>query len=148
MIEKLDIKNGGVEDLLNCIKKINEVIDTANAIQKEREAERFEIQEWIGILEAVRQSVNVHEKQIDELQMKAEPEKCETPVDSYAEQRKWVGCLVRYKICNWEGGWRTDVLDDIVDHPIYPFKMRNGDTAQVCELVTANEIYPNKARTW
>lgn len=27
MIEKLDIKNGGVEDLLNCIKKINEIID-------------------------------------------------------------------------------------------------------------------------
>lgn len=70
------------------------------------------------------------------------------PADPIAPQRKWVGCLVRYKICNWEGGWRTDVLDDIVDHPIYPFKMRNGDTAQVCELVTADEIYPNKARTW
>lgn len=70
------------------------------------------------------------------------------PADTIAPQRKWVGCLVRYKICNWEGGWRTDVLDDIVDHPIYPFKMRNGDTAQVCELVTADEIYPNKARTW
>ena len=27
MIEKLDIKNGGVEDLLNCIKKTNEIID-------------------------------------------------------------------------------------------------------------------------
>lgn len=70
------------------------------------------------------------------------------PADTIAPQRKWVGCLVRYKICNWEGGWRTDVLDDIVDHPIYPFKMRNGDTAQVCELITADEIYPNKARTW
>ena len=55
--------------------KLNEIIDTVNAIQKEREAERFEIQEWIGILEAVRKSVNVHEKQIDELQMKVEPEK-------------------------------------------------------------------------
>ena len=30
MIEKLDIKNGGVEDLLNCIKKINEIIDYIN----------------------------------------------------------------------------------------------------------------------
>ena len=70
------------------------------------------------------------------------------PADTIAPQRKWVGSLVRYKICNWEGGWRTDVLDDIVDHPIYPFKMRNGDTAQVCELITADEIYPNKARTW
>ena len=55
--------------------KINELINIINAIQKEREAERFEIQEWIGILETVRQSVNIHEKQIDELQMKTEPDK-------------------------------------------------------------------------
>lgn len=68
--------------------------------------------------------------------------------DPYAEQRKWIGCLVRYKICDFQGGWYTDVLDEIVDHPIYPFKMRNGQTAQVCEVVEPNEIYPNKARTW
>lgn len=76
--------------------KINELCDVINTIQKEREAERFEIQEWIGILEAVRKSVNVHEKQIDELQMKVEPEKCEDP---YAEQRKWIGTLCRF----WDG---------------------------------------------
>lgn len=75
MIEKLDIKNGGVEDLLNCIKKINEVIDVVNALIKEN---------------------NIHEKQIDELQMKAEPQKCETPADPYAEQRKWIGKLCRF----------------------------------------------------
>lgn len=62
--------------------KINELVDAVNTIQKEREAERFEIQEWIGILEAVRKSVNTHEKQIDELQMKAEPEKCKTPTEN------------------------------------------------------------------
>lgn len=64
------------------ISKLNELIDTVNTIQKEREAERFEIQEWIGILEAVRKSVNVHEKQIDELQMKVEPEKCKIPAEN------------------------------------------------------------------
>ncbi|MBO7735506.1 MAG: hypothetical protein J6S67_23275 [Methanobrevibacter sp.] len=32
MIEKLDIKNGGVEDLLNCIKKINELVDAVNGM--------------------------------------------------------------------------------------------------------------------
>jgi Zn-finger nucleic acid-binding protein len=65
--------------------KINELVDAVNTIQKEREAELFEIQEWIGILEAVRKSVNVHEKQIDKLQTKLEPEKCEKPSDPYAE---------------------------------------------------------------
>lgn len=74
MIEKLEKQNTWGE----CLEKLNEVIDAVNAIQKEREAEWFEIKEWIGILEAVRKSVNIHEKQIDELQMKAEPEKCET----------------------------------------------------------------------
>lgn len=64
-------------DLREIMDKLNELVDAVNTIQKEREAERFEIQEWIGILEAVRKSVNVHEKQIDELQMKLEPEKCE-----------------------------------------------------------------------
>ena len=85
--------------------KLNEVIDAVNTIQKEREAERFEIQEWIGILEAVRESVNIHEEQIDELQMKLEPHKCE-PIengkcaknaqDPYAEQRKWIGYVCRF----------------------------------------------------
>lgn len=35
MIEKLDIKNGGVEDLLNCIKKINELVDAVNEFGKD-----------------------------------------------------------------------------------------------------------------
>jgi hypothetical protein len=75
---------------------LNHVVDVVNTIQKEREAERFEIQEWIDILEAVRKSVNTHEKQIDELQMKVEPEKCKALVDPYAEQRKWIGKLCRF----------------------------------------------------
>lgn len=77
-------------DLREIMDKLNEVIDAVNTIQKEREAEWFEIQEWIGILEAVRKSVNIHEKQIDELQMKVEPEKCKTPpenVQTDAESR-------------------------------------------------------------
>lgn len=92
-------------DLREIMDKLNELVDAVNTIQKEREAERSEIQEWIGILEAVRKSVNVHEKQIDELQMKVEPEKCETkkdikkePLDRYIKQRRWVG-----KLCKFEG---------------------------------------------
>lgn len=69
-------------DLREIMDKLDEVIDTVNTIQKEREAEWFEIQEWISILEAVRKSVNVHEKQIDKLQMKLEPEKCKTPPEN------------------------------------------------------------------
>ena len=98
--QKLRVKNEGAYDTCDAvekfnmiIEKINELVDAINTIQKEREAERFEIQEWISIIEAVRKSVNIHEKQIDELQMKIEPEKCE---DQYAEQRKWIGKLCRF----------------------------------------------------
>lgn len=95
------------------IDKINELCDAVNTIQKEREAERFEIQEWIGILEAVRKSVNVHEKQIDGLQEAFESiHPClkykdlnKAPADPYAEQRKWIGKLCR---C-----WDSDINDDI-----------------------------------
>ena len=93
-------------DSAKLMGKINELCDIINTIQKEREAERFEIQEWIGILEAVRKSVNIHEKQIDELQMKLEPEKCETPVDPFAEQRK---CIC--KLC-WF--WNDDKADKVI----------------------------------
>lgn len=84
IIQKLTIAGKKYEypDTTALVEKINELCDIINTIQKEREAERFEIQEWIGILEAVRKSVNIHEKQIDELQMKVEPKKCEIPAEN------------------------------------------------------------------
>ena len=63
MIEKLKKQNTWGE----CLKKLNELIDVVNTLIKEN---------------------NTHEQQIDKLQMKIEPEKCEDP---YAEQRKWIG---------------------------------------------------------
>lgn len=97
MIEKLDIKNGGVEDLLNCIKKINELIDAVN-----------ELQEFADVadkqLATLMEKNNIHEKQIDELQMKvnklaptinfAQPKVKENVQKPYDEQR-WVGCLCK-----------------------------------------------------
>ncbi len=79
MIERITTEYPDFDDLKYTV---NQLVDAVNAIQKEREAERFEIQEWIGILEAVRESVNVHEKQIDELQIKVEPHKCEPAENS------------------------------------------------------------------
>ena len=111
MIEKITNQNQIARHKL--AEKINELIDAVNTIQKEREAEWFEIKEWIGILEAVRKSVNVHEKQIDELQEAFESiHPCfkykdlnKIQADPYAEQRKWIGTLCR---C-----WDSDINDDI-----------------------------------
>lgn len=78
-------------DFLN---KINELVDVVNTIQKEREAERFEIQEWIGILGTVRKSVNKLEtmaKNTNTVLKSLVKTKHEEPTDPYAEQRKWIG---------------------------------------------------------
>lgn len=48
MIEKLGCFTGEVSPAdLRIAEKINELVDAINTIQKEREAERFEIQEKI-----------------------------------------------------------------------------------------------------
>ena len=53
------------------IKKINELIDI--------------IEELDDAVSATMDSVNIHEKQIDELQMKLEPEKCEPAENIYTK---------------------------------------------------------------
>ena len=58
MIEKLDIEPTQSVATNHCIiSKINELCDTVNNIQKERETERFEIQEWIAIIGDLRKQV-------------------------------------------------------------------------------------------
>lgn len=87
MIKELNLEevNNPGEATLKAFSILNQLVNAVNTIQKEREAERFEIQEWISLLEAVRKSVNIHEKQIDELQMKLEPEKCEPAENAYTK---------------------------------------------------------------
>lgn len=119
------------------VRKINELVDVVNTIQKEREAEWFEIREWIDILEGVRESVNVHKKQIDELQMKLEPEKCK-PVDPYAEQRKWIGKLCKFRDCE-ECGWQYGILMDIIENKDYPYLMEDVEWAE-CQPVLEDEF--------
>lgn len=79
--------------------KINELVDAVNAIQKEREAERFEIQEWIGIVSDLRSRVPVVESRVSILEEHAHPTATTEPADQYAEQRKWIGKLCRF----WDG---------------------------------------------
>lgn len=124
------------------VDKINELIDAVNTIQKEREAERFEIQEQIGILNAVCKSVKIHKKQIDELQMKVESEKCETPAknvqDKFAEQRKWIGKLCRFRdnpVCEWEYG----ILEKFYEDTAYPFLDTDGYEYVECEPVKPDD---------
>ena len=166
MIEKLDVikhtdnlydKNGFITNVAcgeATISKVNELIDAINTTQKEREAEWFEIQEWIGILEAVRKSVNVHERQIDKLQMKLEPEKCKTRPenvqpdaesrpenvqDKFAQYRDWAGKLCRF--------WNVDkdkaiygILEEVKADWAYRFQKKGENYLfDHCEPVKPDE---------
>jgi hypothetical protein len=169
MIAKLDLientdnlydKNGFITNVAcgsATISKINELVDAVNTIQKEREAEWFEIQEWIGILEAVRKSVNIHEKQIDGLQMKVEPEKCETRSenvqtdaetrsgnvqDKFAQYRRWAGKLCRFWDIDKDKAI-YDILEEVIADWSYQFKTKSDYIFDHCEpvLPTDNAIY-------
>ena len=162
MIEKLDrhikTEENGVRiscppTQADCIDKINELVDTINSIQKEREAERFEIQEWIGIIEAVRKSVNkhrklidtlveennIHEEQIDELQMKVEPEKCETSSENVQDPTKWLGKLCKFWDDNYKITKHFGILTRIDETAIVPYEAENGFWYCACEPINPTD---------
>jgi oligoendopeptidase F len=105
MIEKLDrhikTEENGVRiscppTHADCIDKINELVDVVNELHEEAENNARIRAKHENLIDTLVEENNIHERQIDELQMKVKPEKCETPVDSYAEQRKWIGKLCRF----------------------------------------------------
>lgn len=115
MIEKLDIKNGGVEDLLNCIKKINEVVDVVNQ------------------LVSCEQARTCHEL----------IHKNEAPADPYAEQRKWIGKICKF--WNWDTGLvhysKLITIKDINDGEMSncPFRADDGCWYMYCEPVKPDD---------
>lgn len=105
MIKKLKLYKifGDERDNTELMNAINQVMDIVNILVKEN---------------------NIHERQIDELQMKLEPKKCETPTDPFAEQRKWIG-----KLCwVWDDdddertfAKLTEIIEDDDDRPFKCF---------------------------
>lgn len=164
MIEKLErhtrVEKGLTQDIkISCppeqpeiVSKINELVDAVNDIQKEREAERFEIQEWIGIIESVRKSVNAHKKQIGDLQNRItafdDPTYHEEPAENgkcskmekgpYAEQRKWIGKLCKFRD-NYEDKWHFGVLEEIYEHSDFPFGDFDNFEWAICEPVKPDD---------
>lgn len=166
MISRLDRLQGRDIYENTALAKINELVDAVNKLQEEAEnnariradhehkieefqAKDEEIAEWIDILEAVRKSVNVHEKQIDELQMKLEPEKCDIPdsddaiqevihSDPYAEQRKWIGTLCEFWDYDGEEKWFS-ILEHIDKNSPYQYCASGDWWYKHCEPVKPDD---------
>lgn len=157
--DEMDMSVGAVNTRFadtELVRKINELCDIINTIQKEREAERFEIREWIGILEAVRKSVNIHEKQIDELQMKVDVLFSRFDVISLAlekkntrphkEQQDWLGHIVEYG--NADDGFKYGILTNIDDtFSAFPYEIDNGrDATADCWLPDDSLFYKREEK--
>lgn len=97
MIEKLDTKMDCVEITVlgkhtECLgfdsakeigKKLNELVDAVNELHEEAENNARIRAKHENLIDTLVEENNIHERQIDELQMKAEPEKyemCDEPM--------------------------------------------------------------------
>ena len=129
MIEKIDALR---DTFITMVRKHNALVDAVN-----------ELQEFCDVadknLATLMEENNIHEKQIDELQMKVEPEKCEIPVDPYAEQRKWIG-----KACwFWDGCVKTRAFGKLnqvdTEYNDAPFQTNFGQWYEHCEPVKPDD---------
>ena len=131
MIEKLDIKNGGVEDLLNCIKKLNELIDAVNLLQCKNVHIESDLQDLMYPKEI--------KGELGENVTISKPEKCETPADPYAEQRKWIGKLCRFWDDNYKITKHFGILTRIDETAIVRYEADNGFWYCACEPVKPDD---------
>ena len=131
MIEKIKIENVFKDAVLAGV--INELVDRVNWLDKTAEVLTKRLKDCEERYSVVSDMVNIHEKQIDELQMKIDPEKC-----NYDDERKWIGKLCKFRDCE-EYVWQYGILTDIVVGNDYPYWMGNIEFAE-CQPVSEEEF--------
>jgi len=100
--------------------KTNELVDAVNKLETMARNTNT-------VLKSLVEENNIHEQQIDKLQMMLEPHKCETRPenvqDPYAEQRKWIGKLCFF----WNNKEDTcyAILGDIIEYTDTPFEAKD-----------------------
>lgn len=77
MIEKLDPLR---DNFLTMVKKHNALVDAVNKLETMAKNTNT-------VLKSLVQENNIHEKHIDELQMKVEPEECEIPAENVQKEQ-------------------------------------------------------------
>ena len=91
------------------------------------------VNDMMDVVSRLVDMVNIHEKQIDELQMKIDPEKCD-----YEDEKDWIGKLCKFR----DGGyapWQYGILTDITPEVEFPYWMRDIEFAE-CQPVLEEEF--------
>lgn len=116
------------------VDKINELVCAVNRLETMAKNTNT-------VLESLVKENNIHEKQIDELQIKVEPEKCKTPtedVPDLAIQFSWIGHLCRFwDYSKFESTYA--ILDDINVWCEHPYRKSNGNQYKHCEPVKPDD---------
>lgn len=155
-VDETELKDAEKYNLTgSSIKKINQAIDKLNQLDPIiQNLVNTSIEDGNRLLslrdtlDAIRKMVNIHEKEIDKLQMLVEPEKCDwnesqpgaikltTPINL---QEKWVGHLCRFydddeKFC-------FGLLSEIDKGSIYPYCcMPSGTCWEHCEPIKPDGV--------
>lgn len=131
MIEKIKIENVFKDAVLAGV--INELVDKVNWIDKTIEVLTKRLKECEKRYGVISDVVNVHEREIDELQMKVEPEKCD-----WGDKMCWIG-----KLCKFRDGddfsWQYGILTDIDEDEEYAYFMGDIQWAE-CQPVSEDEF--------
>lgn len=88
MIEKLNLEevdNPG-EATLKAFSILNQLVDAVNELHEEAENNARIRANHEKLIDTLVAENNIHEQQIDELQIKIEPEKCETPAKNVQDE--------------------------------------------------------------
>ena len=130
MIEKIKIENVFKDAVLAGV--INELVDRVNWIDKTAEVLTKRLKDCEERYSVVSDIVNVHEREIDKLQMSIDPEKCDY------DERKWIGKLCKFRDSE-EFVWQYGILTDIVVGNDYPYWMGDVEFAE-CQPVSEEEF--------
>ena len=94
------------------------------------------VNDMMDVVSRLVDMVNIHEKEIDELQMKANPEKLKTYLD---KAKDWVGFLCRFRDRDDEK-WHYGILKSVDDDTDFPFWDENDFEWAACQLVKPTDM--------
>ena len=133
MIEKLKrpVKIGGT----TFREKINELVDAVNELQLSIKPILEERESGIKVYE---EAQDMYDNAILDALKDKQVDVVVEPADPYAEQRKCIGCLCKFRD-TYEAKWHFGILEEIYQHSDFPFGDSENFEWAICEPVKPDD---------